>query len=49
MGYIIKPGKNGEQVMTPIKQNKEQLQALKPFLYEENPQFFLKKIPSRNQ
>jgi len=34
MGYIIKPGKNGEQVMTPIKQDKEQLQATKPLIYK---------------
>ncbi len=33
MGYIIKPGKNGEQIMTPIKQSKEALQALKPIIY----------------
>jgi len=34
LGYIIKPGKNGEQVMTPIKQNKEELQVTKPLIYK---------------
>lgn len=33
VGYIIKPGRNGEQIMTPIKQDKEKLQALKPIIY----------------
>lgn len=34
MGYIIKPGKNGEQIMTPIRVNREQLQAQKPLIYK---------------
>ncbi len=34
IGWVIKPGKNGEQVMTPIKVDREQLQSLKPTLYK---------------
>lgn len=34
LGYIIKPGKNGEQIMTPIKMDKEALQAAKPLIYK---------------
>ena len=34
LGWTIRPGKNGEQVMTPIKLDKEQLQATKPLIYK---------------
>lgn len=34
VGWAIKKGNNGEQIMTPIKQDKEALQALKPLIYQ---------------
>ena len=34
LGWSIKAGKNGEQLMTPIKVDREQLQAQKPLFYK---------------